>query len=1106
MTVLKRMWSFLSDESSVVEVLQLKKSRLHEEHGTTTLLFCLVLVPVFIFSAIFVDGSRYMVSQAVKQAAERATLNSYLANFDKELNKVYGLLGTNQEMSSIPSLNPPSAKEIETWSGYNGGGAYKDTGPIEDKSQKGIFTMLNTNLGNADELPAPAPPTPPSSTAPVEPSLTIRDKNSGTWYNPATHYLNTVLHRGISKYSLIDYRVTLNCNDIEKEAARVIRAGDNYPGRPPYYHNIWPTWKAACTKWRTEVKNWNNATSEYNNVLKPNYEADVKKYKATKDSKSSNMLKISPTQVELKGVEKANLANPDVLRQQVVDYTKFRAPVQVTDDLASMFGAYKGIGQASKTFDKIFKGAKKVDKIIAEAVSLQERIAALQNSLISLNTKIDTFKQQRNYYNEAVNGVIKSYVYAQKVVDDINSALADNQKQKEIVDSQYEWNNEMLQDAMAEYSVPSKEAAQNSTVPDVKEAFTEYKISLDKKTNLENERNSLFTKLGTAKESLEKASYDMAAFDEQKLALTRENYKQIISEVSKIASLDKEEEVGDIPKVLTELNIFLADADDSDVRALLSAGKELKKDLNSESGFSDAAADKYETNIQMLRDYEKSLKVAKANIIGVLNQGLPNVEIADSKLTDLTVQNILDNYKYRVKYNNVSKIEEMPSLVLNFVFSGSMYESKWDYFDDFNKLKISSDNVRKEIVDKIINSKKSEDSGEKLSASGNKDLFSNLGEFFGRFTGLTQKLVPATGPNTQSYLERYGEYTIAGTAKTGSSENLQMSGLDAIISASGKLPSTMVDMFNVIYKIIDDPKQVRDTLYISEYMTTNFNNYSMSIPDDPDNMMSGYKVNPKMNRGAEAEYILSGQLGGNEVFWRVFNMRFAMNLLSAFLVPKMSKAIMEEFSKGLFGIVVGITKWLVYSLIESYLDMFNMVADASGGKFFKMGNDDWSAKPGELVNVIGKMAVNFKHAPKSPADIAKGYIKYNGPGYKHYLLLLYMIDFGGGNDESKRKMNNALIRMSDVIQSHLATSGTASNPEYDDKIDDKKVAISKTDNGFRMRKSYTHLTIKAEYETKPLFFNLFVDSKGKSAMFPDLPTNDVFSQGFKSSSQSMLGY
>lgn len=76
--------------------------RKHE--GAIAVFLTLILIPMFIFSGVMVDGSRIMASKNLVSGAGDLAMNAALSNYHKQLNDVYGLLAmanTAEEVESI---------------------------------------------------------------------------------------------------------------------------------------------------------------------------------------------------------------------------------------------------------------------------------------------------------------------------------------------------------------------------------------------------------------------------------------------------------------------------------------------------------------------------------------------------------------------------------------------------------------------------------------------------------------------------------------------------------------------------------------------------------------------------------------------------------------------------------------------------------------------------------------------------------------------------------------------------------------------------------------------------------------------------------------------
>lgn len=76
---------------------------MHKRRGAISIFLLIVLLPMMMVSAIFVDESRIKLAESVATSAGDLTLNTALTNYDTVLKEMYGLFATSQDMEELYS-------------------------------------------------------------------------------------------------------------------------------------------------------------------------------------------------------------------------------------------------------------------------------------------------------------------------------------------------------------------------------------------------------------------------------------------------------------------------------------------------------------------------------------------------------------------------------------------------------------------------------------------------------------------------------------------------------------------------------------------------------------------------------------------------------------------------------------------------------------------------------------------------------------------------------------------------------------------------------------------------------------------------------------------
>jgi len=121
---------------------------MYKNKGAISIFLVIVLVPMLVFSSIFVDMSRINLAKSVAESSGELTLNTALTNYDAVLKDMYGLFATSQDTDELfENLENYYRQCIEA-----AGVAEADADNYVDqimqfiKSETGTDDMLNMNL------------------------------------------------------------------------------------------------------------------------------------------------------------------------------------------------------------------------------------------------------------------------------------------------------------------------------------------------------------------------------------------------------------------------------------------------------------------------------------------------------------------------------------------------------------------------------------------------------------------------------------------------------------------------------------------------------------------------------------------------------------------------------------------------------------------------------------------------------------------------------------------------------------------------------------------------------------------------------------------------
>ena len=69
--------------------------------GAVSIFLVIILVPMLLVTALFVDASKIMLGKSMAESAGALTMNTALTNYDSDLKELYGLVATSQDMDDL---------------------------------------------------------------------------------------------------------------------------------------------------------------------------------------------------------------------------------------------------------------------------------------------------------------------------------------------------------------------------------------------------------------------------------------------------------------------------------------------------------------------------------------------------------------------------------------------------------------------------------------------------------------------------------------------------------------------------------------------------------------------------------------------------------------------------------------------------------------------------------------------------------------------------------------------------------------------------------------------------------------------------------------------
>ena len=119
-----------------------------KRRGAISIFLIIVLLPMMMISAIFVDESRIQLSKSIVSSAGDITLNSALTDYDSVLKDMYGLFASSQDIDEIYDKLEEYYKHAIMTAGIDEEDADDYVGQIMSyvKSETGSDDLMKLNL------------------------------------------------------------------------------------------------------------------------------------------------------------------------------------------------------------------------------------------------------------------------------------------------------------------------------------------------------------------------------------------------------------------------------------------------------------------------------------------------------------------------------------------------------------------------------------------------------------------------------------------------------------------------------------------------------------------------------------------------------------------------------------------------------------------------------------------------------------------------------------------------------------------------------------------------------------------------------------------------
>ncbi len=705
-----------------------------------------------------------------------------------------------------------------------------------------------------------------------------------------------------------------------------------------------------------------------------------------------NLVKISAiNNLNVAGANESQITNPDVMKNQIIEYMKYRGPVSLASGLLTKL---KTLGDVDKQAEAVNKKMEYEDKLSEIGKKCEEAYEKINeyNTLIS-DTPIDGMINTLKDINDAKMNYICKILYIQNKSDN----KVTKYKEDNLSDSEKSKLKSRSQDHLYSY-------------------IEKYLNGLNRELNtIKNNLANALAQKNANSDNYPEVMYNAVKALEKKYSPYNKLYyycKQYCKNYDEEMSEKYEDEN------------YVESEEDKEYREKYEEVKSFKKD------FADKGTVIYQIQNNKVTDYTPKINEKFSDIsntVNLMNNKLVTINYKldeiDKKLTKIKkamekAEEAKNNYKTAI--NNLAQSEYKVSMEAEFKSSARNLDKKnletlqntiakyRQYIDDltesivkggtfYNKnlnkpikassLSIEPDTKEADIKKNFTKYKLTGFSGTKAVKIDEKDKFykylksicKNIDGNESKKNELDKVLTTAKPPAENNLPNNNSISSAAGYTKdtdgSGKVNNFESGNYD-----KNKTVSKFMNYFNSMgsflksitnLKNIFDGENSRDTLYISEYMTEMFSYYTIDKKESQVTL-SGKDVNTNPFYKSEVEYILCGmdtpQANIDAMKSKLFATRFVLNLLYA-----MTDTDINTFARNTAAAIAGSMPFMIpvvrtiivcgFALGESTIDVKELM-DGNDVAFLK-SDRTFMFKPDKF----GKEILNYAKDEVSNAVI-----------------------------------------------------------------------------------------------------------------------------------------
>ena len=733
-----------------------------------------------------------------------------------------------------------------------------------------------------------------------------------------------------------------------------------------------------------------------------------------------------------------NLANADVLRRQIEEYSKFRAPAIVVEEILDKLGTFEKVQEDAKVIKKKLEVDDKVEDVdqyyrdIYECIQDLEPCSDVQAAATSdiTNYLEDIYAQFRSMHSLRSRYTSKMREYQAALADEDTAALAQIYwEEAQALAKLYETRMDNIHALIAGgkvTSIQNDEVGDSTRTEGLEACVKSYKETLD--GYIDGWGNDL----ETLKDLCAKA-------DEKKKELAE-----------KIQELEDQINSG---KCTKELSDGLTKSDTQGGKSIIDQYKQLL-----EYDLTPMAEAMYELDVKQIRDTQTLMD--NAGLGGRdLNATFTWKTLKNMGVSSFPIDYLLNGSSYDGGGDTLNRIIDAGVSAWKPAQPGfkQFYDTE---FDESKNQEFYTD-----VLDPLYSAGKGDKEGKKNAKAAITSVFEKAQDLFKEGLGFDPEGAHSLSVGTDESDPSTG--TDFGTAGDWSEED----------EGKEELEDSLDNDF--LKLLADSAGAIGDKALLIVYDTEMFSNYSYPRSDDedyPEKSMSGIPFSTDVNYyyQSEQEYLYNGNLTDaianlESVAGMILLVRFVFNYISSFIVPSVKNTVSSIrtalAATGPFAVLASELARMGLAIGESALDVSRL---RSGEKvaLFKTDDKTWRFSVNGLVNMVkdGAKDVVLDEVAASGSDEDEGDDAISLTYTDYMRLFLLLVD-----------SNTLAERTANLIELNVT------NYRYDIQADESKMANTQR---FDMSKAITDFSITTTVDLRMLFLSMPLAQRGVNGVIP----------------------